>query len=394
MRIIFYSPHPHLGLFDKAGYATHMQMIIKALREQGHEVKVIVAGGVEKTLSDNLSSPIEKKGRIKKLIPSLIWETLKDINLLWFDQKIKKKLIDEIRVFKPDLIYERINYFQTSGVKAANKFSVFHIAEINSPYVEERVVLQGKSLLLFLARIKEKYILKKTTKAFVVSSSLKKYFIDRGSVSPYKIEVVPNAIDLDLVGRDLDPISREIQNRIEGKTVIGFVGSIAPWHGIERLLLAIEFLNKQRKDLVFLIVGGGQNLNEFKKMAIDKGIENVIVWTGSIPNEQVFPLIKVMDITVMPDSNWYGSPIKIFEYGMFKKPIIAPDYGPLRDVIENEKDGLLIGKSESDLENAIIRLLDNKNLAKDLGISFYHKIISKFTWKEVADKISKEVNSK
>jgi glycosyltransferase involved in cell wall biosynthesis len=71
-------------------------------------------------------------------------------------------------------------------------------------------------------------------------------------------------------------------------------------------------------------------------------VNNKVVFTGSIHHSQVFGCIGLMDVTIMAKSNWYGSPIKIFEYGMMGKPIIAPDNIPVNDIMINGMTGLLI----------------------------------------------------
>jgi len=94
-----------------------------------------------------------------------------------------------------------------------------------------------------------------------------------------------------------------------------------------------------------------------------------------------------MDVCVMAKSNWYGSPVKIFEYGLLKKPIIAPDNLPVRDVMVNMHDGILIHENDLDLEKAICNLLENKSLSDRLANNFYNKVISKFKWSNAAERI-------
>lgn len=89
----------------------------------------------------------------------------------------------------------------------------------------------------------------------------------------------------------------------------------------------------------------------------------------------------------MAKSNWYGSPVKIFEYGLLKKPIIAPNNIPVRDVMVNIQDAILIQENETELKNAICNLLENETLAESLAINFYKKVMENYKWKNAAEKI-------
>jgi len=149
MKILYYSPHPHLNLMSPSGYGTHMREMINAFKVIGHKVLPVIIGGTE---LNNTKMAIPKPSFIKKLlksiIPALIWESAKDVLLIRNDMQAKKLLEQKVKAFQPDLIYERSSYLQSSGVEVANKYNIEHILEINAPYTEERIKLQGYSLFI------------------------------------------------------------------------------------------------------------------------------------------------------------------------------------------------------------------------------------------------------
>lgn len=386
MKILFFSPHPNLGLNDEAGYATHMRMVIEALRVEGVEVITFIAGGESQKGSFVYQRKTSRTFRFfKRIIPAFIWECLKDLKLLRFDYSLRKQLRNVIEKEKPDLVYERINYMQLSGCIICREQNIPHIAEINSPYIEERRTLQGKGGLTFLAKIRERTLLQQTHKVIVVSTALKQYFLAKYPfLAERKIVVIPNAVKTEN-SNDVDlSFSIEVPNK---KTVIGFVGSIAPWHGIDLLIEVASLLHIKNVPFVFMIVGGGESLPVYKRICSEKKLDEYFIWVGSVPHSEVGGYIRQMDITIMPSSNWYGSPIKVFEYGLLKKPVIAPDLGPLRDVIENGKDGLLAKPDPVSIKDAIFKLIENKNFANELANNWHQKILANFTWQKVAQRI-------
>jgi glycosyltransferase involved in cell wall biosynthesis len=94
-----------------------------------------------------------------------------------------------------------------------------------------------------------------------------------------------------------------------------------------------------------------------------------------------------MDITVMARSNWYGSPVKIFEYGAMRKVIIAPDVIPVQDVMTHQTDGLLIPDTPEALEKAIRFVLNNPQDSANMALVFHEKVLAQYTWRKVAQQI-------
>ena len=94
-----------------------------------------------------------------------------------------------------------------------------------------------------------------------------------------------------------------------------------------------------------------------------------------------------MDITVMARSNWYGSPVKIFESGAMKKVIIAPDVIPVQDVMTHQTDGLLLSDTPEALEKAIRFVLNNPQDSAKMALVFHEKVLAQYTWRKVAQRI-------
>ena len=95
-----------------------------------------------------------------------------------------------------------------------------------------------------------------------------------------------------------------------------------------------------------------------------------------------------MDIAVMPSSNWYGSPIKIFEYGAMGRAVIGPDVPPVREVMSDGEEGMIVpaGSVEA-LRGAMHRLAVNPALRERLGGRFRRRVLRDYTWDSVAERL-------
>lgn len=370
-----------------------MREMIAAFQKNGHEVITLIAGG-EKTAKNNTAGINLTKQLLKKITPRIIWETLKDNKLIRTDKALQKQLIGLINKHKPDLIYERGYYLMPSAAAIAKKMGIKHILEINAPYIEERIELQGKTLLKNKALAAEKEQIENTNLLVVVSSPLKKYFTKKYSLNPAKVLVTPNAINTDDIKISPDIIEKtKNELSLNGKTIIGFVGSIFPYHGVDLLIDAAEQLKKEGllNKAVFLIIGDGETLPDLKSLTQQKNLENEIIFTGKIPHEDIYNYIQLFDIAIMAKTNWYCSPIKLFEYAALKKPIISADTEAVRDVITPGTDGLLVQPNVSEITDAIKKYISNSQLRSQHGSSFFNKIKSQHTWQLTAKKIIESI---
>jgi glycosyltransferase involved in cell wall biosynthesis len=385
MKILYYSPHPHLNLSDPSGYATHMREMIEAFKDNGHEVETLIMGGEVPKEAVGETKSLSKRF-LKAVLPKLIWESLKDYALIQFDKKAKESLLQKSSNFKPDVIYERFNYLQSSGSEVASLLGIRHFVEVNSPYIFERKQYQGNSAFLSKALKKERLVFSRSYKLVVVSSTLRDDFMRNHRLDEDKFIVTPNAVNLESihVDRNLkEQITKtyDLQNYI----VIGFVGSIADWHGIDILISA--FIKLDDKNLKLLIVGGGEKLSYWQKVVEDNSMNHYILFTDKVEANQVFTYIDCMDIAILPKTNNYMSPIKLFEYGIMQKAIIAPNVQSVKDVMKHKEDGMLIEPSEEGLSEAIRFLTSHKNEASSMAKSFCLKVKNEHTWKKMAKKI-------
>ncbi len=361
-----------------------MREVVQGFRALGHEVHLLIMGGIEWEVSESLPDTNNHllKRTLKKVIPSILWETLKDFQLIQFDKNAKNTLKQKVKELQPDLIYERANIFQTSGVEIANEHNILHFYEFNTPYVEFRKEYGLESLLTSRAHKTEEKQVTLSKKIFPVSSALKEFYRKKYPLFDDKFFVIPNAIN-----------PQKIENTTintastESDFIIGFVGSVSPWHGVENLILAFSSFIKKFPDSKLLIVGDGESLEELKKLAEKQGITDKVIFTGNLSHEEVFPLIKKFNVAVMAKSNWFGSPVKIFEYGAMGIPVIAPNVGPVRDVMVHKIDGFLIDQTVEDLIKALFEMKKNPEFAKRIGENFQKKILKEHTWIDNIKKI-------
>ena len=394
LRIIYYSPHPTHDIVSEVGYSTHQRESIHAFRQLGHKVLPVVLGGTETSaVNTHIAGLSEQAGNlsgVKKVLPLWLWNALKDIKLLKHDKKAGRQLEQAILEFKPDMIYERGEYLQDSGVIMAEKHGIKHVLEVNSPVVEEMAAFEGPDLLRFLGHRKERRKLTGTSHVIAVSSAMKVY-LQQYYDCKKPIHVAPNAINPEKEKFDLEIVAGIRTKLSEGTRIIGFVGSLFPYHGVDGLIEAFAEVVKQEPHTHLMIVGDGSIRAGLAAKAESLLPKSTYTFTGKIPHAEVMNYIKAFNVAVMPSSNWYGSPIKVFEYGLTSVPIVAPDKAPLRDVMEHQRHGLLVSDNQENLKNALLFMLQNTEAAKEMGTCFREKILKQHTCIAQASGILSEV---
>ena len=393
MKIIYFSPHPYLYADIASGPGAHMREMMAAFKRAGHEVLPVIMGeeikGKDWIGQQDFKHEMSFKARIKRKVPRLLWETVKDFRLQQHDRKAKRKLLAAIRDFQPDMIYERGYYMMLSGIEAAKESDIFHVFEMNAPYPEERILMEGSSLLLTKAGKNEQIQLNQSDLIVVVSTALLDYTKARLNGNGDKIIVTPNAIDI--APQVSSPAEKNMLkkrwNIPEDATVFGFVGSIFPYHGVDKLIDAFNRLLKTHAGIHLLIVGNGHALNSLRRQVMDLGIHDNVSFTGGVSYVEAPDFIQIMDVAVMANSNWYGSPVKIFEYGAAEKAIIAPDVSPLRDALKNGIDGILVTPDQENLVRAMITMLEDLPLRDRMAKHFKEKVIAEHTWDLMSERI-------
>jgi glycosyltransferase involved in cell wall biosynthesis len=167
--------------------------------------------------------------------------------------------------------------------------------------------------------------------------------------------------------------------------VLGFIGFMRPWHGLDALLRAMARHGDKRIRL--LIVGDGPALPDLRRQAETLGLAGRVRFTGLAAREAIPGLLAGIDIAMQPKVVPYASPLKIFEYMAAGRAIIAPDQPNIREILRHEATALLFDPAqEGALWEAVLRLVDDTPLRMRLGAAAREEIARRdHTWRANAD---------
>ena len=295
-------------------------------------------------------------------------------------------------------IYQRSGLDIYAGVKAAIEYNLPYVLEYNGSEIwcEEH---WGNNQLRYvdLAKKIERLTFEKADLITCVSRPLKEQLVEMG-IQVDKIMVNPNGVDPDKYRPDID--GRKVRKKYgieEAAIVIGFIGTFGAWHGAELLASAYTNMVKRNKNIHLLMIGDGVKLSEVKENLRELEPSQYTL-TGLIPQVQGPEYLAACDILVNPTvpnpdgTPFFGSPTKLFEYMAMGKAIVASGMDQMQEVLEQGRTALLVEPGNVlEMEEALNKLVVDKELRHTLGINARKQVCEHYTWeihtKKIIDKL-------
>ncbi|OGW17199.1 MAG: hypothetical protein A3G93_11755 [Nitrospinae bacterium RIFCSPLOWO2_12_FULL_45_22] len=154
---------------------------------------------------------------------------------------------------------------------------------------------------------------------------------------------------------------------LNDKLMILYTGTFEPYQGLELLVDAIPLVVKECPGkVVFVLVGGtSSQISSLRERAIRNRVEKYILFTGTIPPEEIPYYLKLAHILVSPRIEGTNTPLKIYSYLQSGKPIVATNLYTHTQVL-NRDVALLVEPTIDAFAQGIIRLLRDSALSNKL----------------------------
>lgn len=203
-----------------------------------------------------------------------------------------------------------------------------------------------------------------------------------------KIDITPFGVDTELFSPNKR--SRDLS---DGDFVVGTVKALTPKYGIEYLLKAVAIIKNEcpQIPIKLRIAGKGSHEEEYKKIALSLGIDNITTWLGFIPQEQAAKEWANMDVGIIAstlDSESFG--VSAVEAQACGAPVIISDIPGLMEATLPEKTSLVVPrKDERALAEVIIRLYSNSKMRDKMGTEGRKYALEHYELNKCFEKISK-----
>lgn len=207
-------------------------------------------------------------------------------------------------------------------------------------------------------------------------------FNPKDPIQQRKHFTIYNAVDTEHIARlareaDINQIKNRL--KIQEKRVIGIVGRLVHQKGHAVLLDAMVNVINKFPDVTLVILGDGPDRAKLEAQARNLRIESHIRWLGAVAQEDVFRMLSVMNIFVMP-SLFEGFGLTAAEAMAAELPVVGSRVDGLAEVVEDGVTGYLVEPSDSPaLANALIKLLSNPEQAREFGLKGRDRVMKYFS---------------
>jgi glycosyltransferase involved in cell wall biosynthesis len=214
------------------------------------------------------------------------------------------------------------------------------------------------------------------------------------NINRSKIEVAYNGVDTSIFRkvRDFQEFKKKLG--LEDKRIILYVGHFGFRKGILYLIEAMNKILQEEPDAFLLCVGGtpewlGTDIywKILTKKLSEINIQKHARLVGQVPHHQLPFYYSIADVFAFP--SLYEAMGKVVVEAMAcETPVVASGVGGIKEIINNETNGLLVQpKDVKALERTILMVLHDSQLARRLSEKGRDTVESKFTWKNTVEQI-------
>ncbi|MBI3133434.1 MAG: glycosyltransferase family 4 protein [Bacteroidetes bacterium] len=358
--------------------ANYLLTLKRSMEQNGYRVDTFPAikEGGDRVVSTAQRSGIS--GKLKKTVKALFPRLYYGLVLR---QKIKSlSAVSEFIISnyqKPDLIVEFLSIGSELSVRLKNHYKIPSVLIYDAPLLDQFCEVHACNPFFSQpVNTLEKKMVEHADALICYSASVQSYLQKQFQVKA-AVSVLPC-----ITWKEEIP---ENQNK---EQVIGFIGSFLKWHRVDLLVKAFEKIAAEFTGARLVLLGYGQEWEKVKQGVDKSEFRSRIEMPGFVNEEQLTRYKHEFMIGVMPGSNWYGSPLKLFEYAQSSIAIIAPETPVVSDLFSTD-EVLFIDKTnalESLTSNLRLLLRDDdlrigqtrKSFAKMQGIYSRSEQLNKF----------------
>jgi PEP-CTERM/exosortase A-associated glycosyltransferase len=281
--------------------------------------------------------------------PHSVLHRLPMVNQYAVIRDLEQRLFEVAQRIKPDLLHAHSPALNgIAANRVGRRLGIPTGYEVRG-FWEDAAVSHGTAkegdLRYRITRGLETRALRRADHCFCICEGLRSDIAARG-IPADKITVIPNAVDIENF-QPVESVDSALQQALglQGKQVIGFIGSFYYYEGLELLLQAASLMRASRPNLQVLMVGGGPAEAGLKQLAVELGIDDITLFTGRVPQAKVSSYYSLVDVLAYPRQSLriteLVTPLKPLEAMAQKRLFVASDVGGHRELVEDGVTGVL-----------------------------------------------------
>lgn len=378
MRILYVYFHS----FEDMPY--HVREWVEAAIGSGIEVVVVTS------VSEEFLDSIGWTGRVE--VRQVEYPGSGFVNNLKLSRRFAAAVAEELGKGEYDLVYERFSTVSPAVAKAVSARGVPHCVEING-IIENELKLSGASWARRAWFVRaQRAVFAEGVCVVAVTERIKEWIVERYGVPEKRVAAFSNGVNPERFKPMPKVDSRRRFGISEDGFVLGFLGSLYPWCGLDRLVEAASMMSEEERGGIFFMVGGGQEpmKSDLERLASEKGVSEIFLFSGRIPWCDAAEYISCFDVAVslkLPTGGMSFSPLKLYAYMACSKPVLAADTLGMEDLKPRDV-GLFLPPSLSPAEIAdgirVFRAMSDDE-RDGMGLRARRLSEERYSWKSIVE---------
>ena len=386
MKIAYVCADRGVPVFGCKGCSIHVQEVVRALRQQGHQVTLFASRLGGDAPADLVDVPVQRLPKVPKHDPMQREQAEMAANL---DLRFALETTGPF-----DLVYERYSLWSFSAMKYARDRTIPGVLEVNAPLLKEQAQYRQLVHTDQAHQIAQRVFSAAST-LVAVSQDVADYLATFPQTQD-RVHIIPNGVNIDRFRVDrfspLPSLSSSYPLPYSPPSfTIGFVGTMKDWHGLPVLAEAFTQLHRHCSQVRLAMVGDGPARAAMQTTLEERGLGPAVDWHGRVAPEQIPAVLAAMDVAVAPYpqlEHFYFSPLKVYEYMAAGLPVVASDLGQLRQIICPGVNGLLCPAGDATaLADHLRELQTQPHLRQRLGQLARQTVKEYHTWNQRVSQI-------
>ncbi|WP_323315626.1 glycosyltransferase family 4 protein [Limnoraphis robusta] len=384
--------------YDLTGYTIRSHNILRELQNQSIQVLAATRLGYPWNEPEHESKPILEQDEIDEIRYVRLRNSSNNLDKSFPDyaylESYAEQLVAVAKSHQASVIHSASNFQNgMAAILAAKKLGIKMVYELRGLWYLSRAAKEPKfqdEYWFSYQEMMERIVVHRSDMVITISQALKRKVLEWG-VNSSQIAVIPNAVDTQkFYPRNPDLKLKQKLGFGKNPLIIGFIGSLKGYEGIDLLLKAIKgLIDRQQAQLSLLVVGEGEAKNELKKLAKSLSISNNVVFTGGVPFSEIPNYYSICDLCAFPRKNYevcqYVPPLKVLEPMAMAKPVIVSNLPPLLEMVQAGKTGLVCQVNDiASLQQAVMKIYDNVEDRKRIGEGAKDWVFKNRSWKVIA----------
>jgi glycosyltransferase involved in cell wall biosynthesis len=277
------------------------------------------------------------------------------------------------------------------GVVLAKIFRIRHLYDMHSVLSKQlgNFDFGNKPVFVKIFEMLERLVLKESNAVINVGADLDEYVrsVDPGIQSITIENVALHAYQTPIQSDALKDLSQRLN--LDGRIPILYTGTFERYQGLDMVLDSVEVVAKQYPNVIFIFVGAKvYQAMEWTEKAVHRNLGGHTLFLDVVSPEDSMVFLAYATILISPRLHGTTVPLKVYSYLHAGKPIVATDINAHTQVLTPET-AILVEPNKDAFARGILELLDDPQLARDLGENAHHLAQEKFNYQNYMMKVNK-----